>query len=65
MVPNIIGKHTDGVWAINTHLQHGCAHHFDFFEKKIPNGGMVLRLGYSGLHQSIGSLFDRGKNIVF
>ena len=55
---NFIGRFDDGRWAANHEVSDGLESQMTSYEKT-PDGALVLRLGYVGLHRDLDALFRR------
>ena len=59
MVMNYIGRYADSAWAINHEVHDNVESQMQSFERKTPDGGLVLRLDAYGLHRGVADLFQR------
>ena len=58
----IVGKHADEAWAVNIPLWEGAdAGQLAKFGEKVPDGALVLRLGYAGHRRNMAELFQTKK----
>ena len=60
---NFIGRFDDALWAVNDEVSDGLASQMTSYEKT-PDGALVLRLGYVGLHRDLHALFQRKQQRV-
>ena len=59
MVMNYVGRFGDALWAENHEVHDNVESQMSDFEKKTPDGALVLRLDANGLHRSVHELFAR------
>jgi hypothetical protein len=59
MVMNYVGRFDDALWAENHELHANVESQMKDFEKKTPDGALVVRLDANGLHRSVHELFQR------
>ena len=59
MVMNYVGRFGDALWAENHEVHDNVESQMSDFEKKTPDGALVLRLDSNGLHRSVHELFAR------
>jgi hypothetical protein len=59
MVMNYVGRFGDALWAENHEVHDNVESQMSGFEKKTPDGALVLRLDSNGLHRSVHELFQR------
>ena len=60
---NFIGRFDAALWAVNDEVSDGLASQMTSYEKT-PDGALVLRLGYVGLHRDLHALFQRKQQRV-
>ncbi len=60
---NFIGRFDDALWAVNHEVSDGLESQMKSYEKT-PDGALVLRLGYAGLHRDLHALFQRKQQRV-
>ncbi len=60
---NFIGRFDDALWAVNDEVSDGLESQMKSYEKA-PDGALVLRLGYVGLHRDLYALFQRKQQRV-
>jgi hypothetical protein len=54
-----VAKYEDAQWAEPHDLHYNTPHQVEDYLKKTPNGGLILRLGYSGIHPEDAAIFKR------
>lgn len=59
MAMNFIGRYDDALWAVNQEMHDNANFQMKDFEKKMPDGTLVLRLESAGLHHSVHERFGR------
>ncbi len=59
MVMNYVGRFSDALWAENHEVHDNVESQMSDFEKKTPDGALVVRLDANGLHRSVHELFAR------
>ena len=60
---NFIGRFDDALWAVNNEVSDGLESQMKSYDKS-PDGALVLRLGYVGLHRELHALFQRKQQSV-
>ncbi len=64
MSSSFIGKYEDAAWARNIETHHNVKAQMDGFAKNAPDGALVVRLGYMGMHRDVAELLKKKKNRV-
>ena len=64
MASFFIAKHEDAAWARNIETHHNVKYQLDSFAKGAPDGALVLRLGYTGLHRDVAAIFKKKNHRV-
>ncbi len=56
-----VGKYEDAKWAVNADLHSNIPHQVENYLKNTPDGGFVVRLGYTGLDPDSKEIFKKKK----
>jgi hypothetical protein len=59
-----IAKFEDAAWARNIETHHNVKSQMDSFAKNAPDGALVVRLGYMGMHRDVAEMLKKKKNRV-
>lgn len=64
MAMAFVGRYEDAAWARNIEVHHNVKSQLANFAKNASDGGLVLRLGYLGMHRDVAELLRRKKSRV-
>ncbi|MCK4275187.1 MAG: hypothetical protein KAX78_01650, partial [Phycisphaerae bacterium] len=64
MAMAFVGRYEDAAWARNIEVHHNVKSQLANFAKNAADGGLVLRLGYLGMHRDVAELLRRKKSRV-
>jgi len=64
MAMAFVARYEDAAWARNIEVHHNVESQMANFAKNAPDGGLVLRLGYLGLHRDVAEPFRKKKSRV-
>jgi len=56
-----VGKYEDAKWAVNVDLHSNVPHQVEKYMKNTPDGGLVVRLGYTGVDPDSKKIFSEKK----
>ena len=64
MASAFIAKYEDAAWALNIETHHNVKVQMDNFAKNAPDGALVVRLGYMGMHRDVAEMLKKKNRVV-